>query len=125
MDSEGRPPLELMAEVEDILGINTFAWNWPVGMGRDFRGLIDRQSRELMLFEKSAAAGSKKAIINRHPLDDAAQVPLAEDEREALLEEVELLDIAGDEFSVEDFWRRRFHRCFWLGPDQLWSRTIF
>ena len=43
--------MDLMAEVEDIL-INTFAWNWPVGMGRDFRGLVDRQSRELMLFEK-------------------------------------------------------------------------
>ena len=103
MDAEGRPPLDLMAEVEDILGINTFAWNWPVGMGRDFRGLVDRQSRELMLFEKSAAAGSKKAVIHRHPLDDDAQSPLSADEREALIEEVELLDIAGDAFPIEDF----------------------
>ena len=68
MDAEGRPPLDLMAEVEDILGIHTFAWNWPVGMGRDFRGLVDRQSRELMLFEKSAAAGSKKPSSTDTPL---------------------------------------------------------
>ena len=103
MDTEGRSPLELMAEVEDILGISTFAWNWPVGMGRDFRGLVDRQKRELMLFEKSAAAGSKKAIIHRHPLDDAEQCPLSAEQHAALIDEVDLLDIAGDAFSIEDF----------------------
>ncbi|TVR46538.1 MAG: peptide chain release factor 3 [Planctomycetota bacterium] len=103
MDTEGRSPLDLMAEVEDILGIGTFAWNWPVGMGRDFCGLIERSSRQFMRFEKAGVAGSKKAIIHRHALDESAGWPLDEGLRERLIDEVDLLDVAGDAFSQEDF----------------------
>lgn len=112
MDSEGRSPLDLMAEVEDILGIATFAWNWPVGSGRDFRGLVDRQQRELMMFSKTGAAGSKKAAIARYALDNLEQSPLNRDEHQTLLDEIDLLDVAGDAFSQEDFLNARVSPVF-------------
>src|SRR6476619_2004694 len=44
MDLYGRPPLELMAEVEEVLGIHASAMNWPVGSGREFAGVVERSS---------------------------------------------------------------------------------
>src|SRR5690606_11796866 len=50
MDREGREPLELMSEIEDVLGIDAVPLNWPIGAGRDFRGVYDRQARAALLF---------------------------------------------------------------------------
>jgi peptide chain release factor 3 len=51
MDREGRDPLELMGELEDVLGIRATAINWPVGAGSAFRGVYDILARELHMFE--------------------------------------------------------------------------
>ena len=102
MDAEGRPPLDLMAEVEDILGIGTYAMNWPTGSGQDFLGVINRSSNELLRFEKAGVAGSKPAIIHRHGLEDADN-GMDEAMRERLSEELELLEIAGDHFDQQAF----------------------
>src|SRR5690606_18109591 len=50
MDREGREPLELMSEIEDVLGIDAVPLNWPIGAGRDSRGVYDRQARAALLF---------------------------------------------------------------------------
>ena len=50
MDMPGRPPLELMTEVEDVLGIHASAVNWPVGSGSDFAGVVERATRQMLLF---------------------------------------------------------------------------
>src|SRR5918996_1449150 len=49
MDMPGRPPLELMTEVEDVLGIQASAMNWPVGSGSDFAGVVERATRRMLL----------------------------------------------------------------------------
>ena len=38
MDRQGKEPLELLAELEEVLGIETYPMNWPIGMGKDFVG---------------------------------------------------------------------------------------
>ena len=58
MDLEGRPPLDLMTEVEEVLGIHASAMDWPVGSGREFRGVVNREQRRLLLFTKTASAGA-------------------------------------------------------------------
>ena len=50
MDRLGRDPLELMSEIEDVLGIHATPVNWPVGSGKDFRGVYDRVDHRLLLF---------------------------------------------------------------------------
>ena len=68
MDMPGRPPLELMTEVEDILGIHASAVNWPVGSGSDFAGVVERATRQMLLFSKTGVGGSTKAQMVRDSL---------------------------------------------------------
>ncbi len=51
MDRQGREPLELLSEIEEVLGIDAVPMNWPIGMGSDFRGVYDRIDRCALLFE--------------------------------------------------------------------------
>ena len=46
MDRESRDPYELLEEIEHELGIGTFAVNWPIGSGREFKGVYDRVDEE-------------------------------------------------------------------------------
>jgi peptide chain release factor 3 len=62
MDRPSRDPLELLDELESILGIHAFAMNWPLGSGDEFRGVYDRDTREMHLFERSAH-GAKRAAV--------------------------------------------------------------
>ena len=45
LDRYGREPLELMDELEQVLGIRAYPMNWPIGMGPEFRGVYDRRSQ--------------------------------------------------------------------------------
>ena len=104
MDLPGRPPLDLMAEVEDVLGIHASPMNWPVGSGHFFVGVIDRSTHQVSLFQKMAAGGAAKASKTEIHLDSQDLQPLVADD---LLDEVkhdlELLEVAGNPFSREGF----------------------
>src|SRR5579885_2954826 len=71
MDLPGRPPLDLMAEVEEVLGMHASAVNWPVGSGSEVAGVVERESRELILFSKTGVGGAKKAAMTRVPFEHA------------------------------------------------------
>src|SRR6185437_7885752 len=61
MDMPGQDPLDLMQEVETVLQIESYAMNWPIGMGRDFCGVVDRQTEEALFFTKTSVGGAQKA----------------------------------------------------------------
>src|SRR5271156_669958 len=60
MDRPSRDPLELLDELESVLGIGTYPMNWPLGNGETFRGVYDRESKELHVFERTEH-GAKRA----------------------------------------------------------------
>ncbi len=104
LDLPGRDPLDLMTEVEEALGIQATAMNWPVGSGRTFRGVVDRRTRELQLFEKTAAGGSRRSEVERIPMDAHEFVArLGAEAAEEVRGELELLEVAGNEFDQERF----------------------
>ncbi|WP_447979471.1 peptide chain release factor 3 [Candidatus Nitrospira bockiana] len=104
MDLPGRAPLELMTEVEEVLGIHAAAMNWPMGSGSDFVGVVERRTRELVLFSKTGVGGSKKADMTRLAFDGPeARALLSPDLRQQVLHDLELLDIAGNPFTREAF----------------------
>ena len=76
-DLPGRDPLELMTEVEEVLGIQACACNWPIGSGREFVGVVDRAvvggERAILRFTKTAAGGAARAAVERMPLDAPPQ----------------------------------------------------
>ena len=69
MDREARDPFELLDELENELGIETYACNWPMGSGREFQGVYDRRSSQLIFF--SGVSGKNRA--------DAVEVDLYDD----------------------------------------------
>ena len=99
MDRETRDPLELCEEVEKELGIDTYAVNWPIGCGKEFKGVYDRQKARILLF--TGEGHGKKAASTEVRLDDPQLKDLIGEERWRILrDEVELLG-AGREYDLE------------------------
>ena len=99
MDRETRDPLELCEEVERELGIDTYAMNWPIGCGKEFQGVYDREKSRIIFFD--AEGKGKKASTTEIELDDPALDEMLGAEKAATLrDEVELLG-AGREFDME------------------------
>jgi len=69
MDRPSRDPLELLDELEKVLGIATYPINWPIGSGPSFRGVYDRRTRDVHLFERTQH-GAKRAPVRVTDLDD-------------------------------------------------------
>lgn len=104
MDTPVRDPLDLMHEVENVLQIHSCPINWPIGSGRQFTGVYDRQLKECLLFEKSSSGGAQKVEIRHTALDDPQILEkIGGDELNKIKQELELLEIAGNPFSHEAF----------------------
>ena len=99
MDRPAREPLELLDELENVLGIGACAMNWPLGQGSFFRGVFDRRKKELHLFERTVG-GAYRAPEEVSGINDAQ---VAERVEPAALEqaklELEMLEGAGHEFD--------------------------
>ena len=99
MDRDSRDPLELCGEVEAELGIDTYPVNWPIGSGKEFQGVYDREQKHILFF--SGQGHGKKAESTAAELDDPAVGELIGENRwRQLQEEVELLG-AGRDFDLE------------------------
>ena len=100
MDRPCRDPLSLLDEIESELGLIPWAVNWPIGSGEQFRGVIDRRSREVMLF--SRAGRGQQATERKLSLDDPALRELVENDLlDLAVEELELLEAAGADLDLE------------------------
>ena len=100
MDRPGQEPLELLDEIESELGLSTFAVNWPIGSGELFRGVVERATKEVVLF--SRAERGKQSNEIRLKINDPELKNLVEEELlTKALEEIEILDEAGCELSQE------------------------
>ncbi|WP_205371184.1 peptide chain release factor 3 [Thermoleptolyngbya sp. PKUAC-SCTB121] len=100
LDRPGREPLELMDEIEQELGLQTYAVNWPIGMGDRFKGVYDRRKQQIHLFERTAH-GSREAKDTVVDLGDPRIEDLLEkDLYYQFKEELELLEAAGTEFDL-------------------------
>lgn len=103
MDRLGRPPLELLDEIEQVLGIPCCPLNWPVGSGPGFLGVYDRSRREVLRFER-AEAGERRAPLWTCALDDpSVREALGERAHQEIVDEIALLDTAGNQFEREKF----------------------
>jgi peptide chain release factor 3 len=78
MDRPSRDPLELLDELENVLGIGAYPMVWPIGNGPDFRGVYDRRTREVHLFERTEH-GAKRAPVRVTDVRDPAIAALTEE----------------------------------------------
>ena len=100
MDRETKDPFDLLDEVERELGIETYAMNWPIGCGKDFQGVYDREKSQLIFF--SGDTGKKRAAKQEVDLYDPEVAVLldSESKHQQLIDDVELLS-AGREMDME------------------------
>ena len=101
MDREAKDPFDLLDELERELGIETYAMNWPIGSGKDFQGVYDRENSQLLFF--SGISGKNKAAKHEIDLYDPAVAQLLDSEakHQQLIDDVELLS-AGRELDIDE-----------------------
>ena len=100
MDRQGRDPFELMDDLEEALGIRSFPVDWPIGNGKDFRGVYNRLKNRVELFNEGNHGQSVANMITGEPQDEKFREILGDTLHEKLLEDIELLDMAGDDFDI-------------------------
>ena len=101
MDREALDPYQLMEEIEQELGIDTCPVNWPIGCGKEFKGVYERHAKEVIRF--IPVDGGRKEVDTKvmHYDDPELINELDEELYNKLQEDVELLDMAGNEFDLE------------------------
>jgi peptide chain release factor 3 len=105
LDREGKPPLDILHEVEEVLGIPTTPRVWPIGMGQRFQGIYDRDGQRLVRYQRAEKSGHK-VDAEELPLDDPRlDEELGKEAAEELRGEIELLDEAGNAYDREAFMR--------------------
>lgn len=104
MDLPGRPPLDLMTEVEQALNIHASAINWPIGSGSDFVGIVNRADNRVQLFSRTAHGGATKVETDSLALGElGATGRVSQETMEQVLHDMELLEIAGNPFTRDQF----------------------
>jgi len=98
-DRPMKDPLELLDELESVLGIGAFPVNWPVGTGFDFQGIYDRQSRQISLFEKTQGGQYRAPEAIGSLADPIIRDRLNEETFARVSEELEMLEMAGEQFD--------------------------
>ncbi|EOC59658.1 peptide chain release factor 3, partial [Neisseria meningitidis NM115] len=101
-DREVRDSLELLDEVENILQIRCAPVTWPIGMGKNFKGVYHILNDEIYLFE----AGGERLP---HEFDIIKGIDNPELEQrfpleiQQLRDEIELVQAASNEFNLDEF----------------------
>ena len=101
MDREARDPFELMEELEKELGIRSYPVNWPIGSGSDFKGVYDRKTKTIQVFNGGNHGQNTVASVKGNVDDKVFEDLLGSVLHKKLMEDIELLDVAGDEFDAE------------------------
>ena len=101
MDRDANDTFDLLDEIEKELGIATCPINWPIGSGKKFRGVFDRNTEKILTFSDTQK-GTKEGHFEEIALDDPRSDEVMDPgQKEQLLEEIELLDGASAEFDQE------------------------
>ncbi len=102
MDRAAKNPFDLLKEIEDVLGIHSYPMNWPIGTDGDFKGIYDRDKKQIELFSGGNHGQSFVDSVTGSTDDPVFKDLLGKYYQERLHEEIELLDMAGDEFNLRE-----------------------
>ena len=111
LDRAGKDPLELIDEVSSTLNLKVCPVNWPIGMGTDFRGVVDVRTRVVTLF-----SGGKhgQELLKKETLSfEESREKLGDHLHDEVAEQLELLEFAGDEWDTERFLAGEISPIFW------------
>jgi peptide chain release factor 3 len=98
-DRPMKNPLELLDELERVLGIGAFPVNWPIGNGPDFQGIYDRQTKIMHTFERVVGGKYRAPVAVGGLHDPEVRGKLSEQDFNKTVEELEMLELAGEAFD--------------------------
>lgn len=103
MDRDANDTFELLDEIEKELGIATCPMNWPIGSGKEFKGVYDRKERHVVTFSDTEK-GTKEGTSQVLSVDDEAALTayIGEEAKEKLFDEIELIDGASADYDLEE-----------------------
>ena len=102
LDREGREPIDLLDEIESVLGIHCAPITWPIGMGRSLKGVYHLKQDRIYLYESGRRErGTERRVVDGLGSDEAAHV--LGDDLQAFRDEIELVRGACPEFDVEEY----------------------
>lgn len=102
MDRDANDTFELLDDIEKELGIATCPINWPIGSGKEFKGVYDRNTKRVITFsdtEKGTKEGHAEEIDTTDEQNLIAHI--GETAKDTLFDEIELLDGASADFDLE------------------------
>lgn len=102
LDREGKEPIELLDEVEEVLKIECAPMTWPIGMGKRFKGIYHLHNDTVRLFESADGLNASEGELI-HGLDNPTLDEKLGDQAEELREEIELVRGASHEFDLQRF----------------------
>ena len=103
MDRDANDTFELLDDIEKELGIATCPVNWPIGSGKGFKGVYDRNKKCVITYSDTEK-GTKEGQTLEISIDDRAQLDsvIGAEAAQKLTDEIELLDGASAEFDLEE-----------------------
>ncbi|MCD8026591.1 MAG: peptide chain release factor 3 [Clostridiales bacterium] len=100
MDRDAKNPFDLLEDIENVLGIHTYPVNWPIGSGKEFKGVYDRKKEKILAF--TANNGQKEVDKKELTLDDTnLEDTVGTYHMQDLFDDIELLDGVGDDFEIK------------------------
>ena len=111
LDRPGLDPLDLLEDVSTSLNLKVVPLNWPIGMGRDFKGVVDVRTREARIFS-GGRHGQDRVEVEKMPLDEARAI-LGDQLTDEVEEQLELLEMAGDAWDLDGFRDGSVSTVFW------------
>ncbi len=102
MDRDANDTFSLLDEIEKELGIATCPVNWPIGSGRNFKGVYDREERCVITYADTQK-GTKEGHTTVIPVSDESLLTenIGEDFKSQLFDEIDLLDGASAEYDLD------------------------
>ncbi|MCI9311962.1 MAG: peptide chain release factor 3 [Erysipelotrichaceae bacterium] len=101
MDRAAMDPFALLEHIEAELGIATYAMNWPIGSGKDFKGVYERDHKRIIAFHGGDHGQKEAEKLEGSLADDRFVSVLGDHFFRQLKEDSELLDMAGTEFDAD------------------------
>lgn len=101
MDRAGKDPFELLEDIEQVLGIDSYPMNWPVGADGRFKGVYNRVNKQMEIFEGGHHGQTQVSAVTGDLASDVFTDLLGKEAHEQLMHEIKLLDEAGNQFDLK------------------------
>lgn len=103
LDREGQDPFNLLDEIEDKLQIHVCPLSWPIGMGKQFKGVYSLYEKRLILFTPHQKQKETNVIEIKHLSDPLLDKHIGKEEALKLREDIELVTGIYPSFNQENY----------------------